>query len=309
MRQVHPVGSIRNEKEVLRMPLTVQAPDGRTVAYAEWGDAKGSPVIALHGTPGGRLSRPHNEDKLRELGIRFVTYDRAGYGWSDRHRGRRVVDCVGDVVAIADALGIDRFATLGGSGGGPHVLAVAAKLGDRVTRAHCVVGIAPYGLDDLDFLDGMDPENVKEFGWALDGEERLMAEVPREAAAVQERVAEDPSKILEGFDLPEADIALLADPRTQEIMRESVADMFANGAWGWIDDDLAFTWPWGFDLAEITVPVEVHYGADDVLVPAAHGRWLAAHVPGATAIVTSGAGHMTSPDEAIEQIRRLAFGD
>ncbi|HEY3842880.1 MAG TPA: alpha/beta hydrolase [Acidimicrobiales bacterium] len=263
----------------------------------------------LHGTPGSRLGRPPAEEKLVELGIRLITYDRAGYGWSDRQPGRRVVDCVGDVAAIADALGLDQFAATGGSGGGPHVLAVAARLGDRVTRAQCVVGVAPYGLDDLDFFAGMDPENVKEFGWALEGEERLVAELPREAAELQARVAQDPSKILEGFDLPEADLAVLGDPRIQAVIREETADMFAHGVWGWIDDDLAFTWPWGFELSEINVPVEVRFGADDVLVPAAHGHWLAANVPGATAVVTSGAGHMSSPEEAIEHLRRMAFGD
>ncbi len=291
------------------MPETVKVADGRSVAYAQWGDPVGMPVMDLHGTPGSRLGRPPDEDKLTALGIRLITYDRAGYGWSDRQRGRHVVDCVGDVAAIADELGLEQFAAMGGSGGGPHLLAVAARLGDRVTRAQCVVGVAPYGLDDLDFLAGMDPENVKEFGWALEGEERLIAELPREAAELQVRVAQDPTKILEGFDLPEADLAILADPRIQGIMREEAADMFANGAWGWIDDDLAFTWPWGFDLSEITVPVEVRFGADDVLVPAAHGHWLAANVPGATVVVTSGAGHMTSPDESIEQLRRLAVGD
>jgi pimeloyl-ACP methyl ester carboxylesterase len=291
------------------MAHTVQVADGRSVAYAEWGDLEGTPVIVLHGTPGSRLGRPSDEEKVKRLGIHLITYDRAGYGQSDRHQGRRVVDCVGDVTAIVDHLGIEQFATMGGSGGGPHVLAVAAKLGERVTRAQCVVGVAPYGVDDLDFLDGMDPENVKEFGWAIEGEERLVAELPKEAAEMQARVAEDPSKILEGFDLPEADIAILGDPRIQAIMRESVADMFANGVWGWIDDDLAFTRPWGFDLEEIKVPVEVRFGADDVLVPAAHGRWLASHVPGATTVVTTDAGHMTSPDESIEQLRRLAFGD
>lgn len=291
------------------MPQTVKLADGRSVAYAEWGDPGGMPVMALHGTPGCRLNRPPDEERIRDLGIRLVTYDRAGYGWSDRHRGRRVVDCVGDVAAVADELGIGAFATMGGSGGGPHVLAVAARLGDRVTRAQCVVGIAPYGGDDLDFLEGMDPENVKEFGWALEGEERLMAEVPKEAAKIQARVADDPTKILEDFNLPEADLAVLADPGIQAVMREATADMFVHGVWGWIDDDLAFAWPWGFALDEIKVPVEVRFGADDVLVPASHGHWLVAHVPGATAVIETGSGHMTPPDEAIEQLRRLAFGD
>jgi pimeloyl-ACP methyl ester carboxylesterase len=290
------------------VPETVRVGD-REVAYAEWGDLGGSPVFMLHGTPGCRLNRPPVDDQLRQLGIHLITYDRAGYGRSTRQRGRRVVDCVEDVAAIADQLDLDRFAAMGGSGGGPHVLAVAARLGERVTRAQCVVGIAPYGAEGLDFLDGMDPENVKEFGWALEGEERLMAEVPPEAEKIQLRVAEDPAKILEDFDLPEADLAILTDPRVQKIMRAATAEMFAEGAWGWIDDDLAFTWPWGFELSEISVPVEVRFGADDVLVPAAHGHWLAAHVPGATAVVETGAGHMTGPDEAIVHLRRLAFGD
>jgi pimeloyl-ACP methyl ester carboxylesterase len=289
------------------MPESVQV-DDRVVTYAEWGDRDGAPVIALHGTPSGRLDRPPDEDKIRDLGIHLITYDRPGYGLSSRHRERRIVDCVDDVAAIADKLGVDRFATLGESGGGPHVLAVAAKLGDRVIQAHCNVGLAPYRVNDLDFFKGMDPENVKEIGWALEGEERLIAELPREAAEFQVRLAEDPTSILEAFDLPDADIAVLADPRIQEITRESTADMFANGVWGWIDDDLAFTWPWGFELSEIKVPVEIRFGADDVLVPASHGHWLATHVPGATVTIETGAGHMTTPEGAIELLRRLAFG-
>jgi pimeloyl-ACP methyl ester carboxylesterase len=213
------------------------------------------------------------------------------------------------VAAIADALGIDRFATWGGSGGGPHVLAVAARLGHRVERAQCVVGLAPYGAEGLDYMEGMDPENVKEFGWALEGEERLITEVPQQAADMQARVAEDPSKLLEEFDLPDADRAILDDPRVKAVWRESIADMFVGGAWGWIDDDLAFTWPWGFELSEITVPVEVQFGAEDVLVPAAHGYWLAAHVPGATTLVKTGSGHLADPEESITQLTRLAFGD
>jgi pimeloyl-ACP methyl ester carboxylesterase len=291
------------------MAQTVEVADGRSVAYAEWGDVEGVPVIALHGTPGSRFGRPPDEDQIKKRGIHLLTYDRAGYGRSERHRGRRVVDCVGDVAAIADHLGIGEFATMGGSGGGPHVLAVAARLGDRVTRVQCDVGVAPYAVDDLDFLDGMDPENVREFGWALEGEERLMAELPKQARAMKFRVALDPARLLEGFELPAADVAILSDPRIHAIMRESVADMFVNGAWGWIDDDLAFTWPWGFDVAEIKVPVEIRFGVDDMLVPASHGRWLAGHVPGATTVVTTGGGHMTSPEDSIEQLRRVAFGD
>jgi pimeloyl-ACP methyl ester carboxylesterase len=112
-----------------------QAPDGRVLTFAEWGSQSGSPVFALHGTPGCRLNRHPNEELVRSAGVRMITYDRAGYGGSDRHRGRIVADDAGDVAAIADSLGVGRFSVFGGSGGGPHALAVAGLLGDRVTRA------------------------------------------------------------------------------------------------------------------------------------------------------------------------------
>jgi len=238
------------------MPQSIRMPDGREVAYAEWGDPGGAPVFSLHGTPGCRLNRPEEEDKLREAGVRLVTYDRPGYGASDRQAGRRVADCVQDIAAIADVLEIERFPVVGASGGGPHALAAGAGLPARVTRVKCLVSPAPYGVDGLDWFDGMDPGNVKEFGWALEGEEVLTRELTREAAELQERVARDPTSILEGFDLSDADLATLADARVQKVMREVTAEMFANGVYGWVDDDLAFAMPWGFDLDAIKVPVE-----------------------------------------------------
>jgi len=214
------------------MPPTIEADDERVLAYAQWGDREGAPVISIHGTPGSRLDRPYDEDKIRALGIHLITYDRPGYGASDRHRGRKVIDCVSDVAIIAAELGITRFAIGGGSGGGPHVLAVAARLGDCVIRAECHVGLAPFGVDDLDFFGGMDPENVKELEWALEGEDRLAVECAREAREYFLRLEEDPASILENYDLPESDLAILADPRDQEITRQSSAEMFASGLWG-----------------------------------------------------------------------------
>jgi pimeloyl-ACP methyl ester carboxylesterase len=218
-----------------------------------------------------------------------------------------VADCAGDVRLIADALGLDDFAVVGRSGGGPHALAVAAGLPDRVTRAQCHVGLAPYPADGLDWASGMDPENVKEINWALEGEDRLFVELEREEAAAQARVAVDPAGFLEGFDLPESDLALLQDPEVQQVMREAMAEMFVlNGVSGWVDDDLSFVTPWGFDLDAITVPIEVRFGESDVLVPASHGHWLVDHVPGATAEVETGKGHLGHPDEMVEHLRRAA---
>jgi pimeloyl-ACP methyl ester carboxylesterase len=277
--------------ETLRTTVT---PDGRVLAFAVWGDPEGFPVMSLHGTPGCRLNRWPNEELYRRRGVCLVTHDRAGYGRSARRRGRSVADEVDDVVAIADHLGFDRFAVTGGSGGGPHALACAALLPDRVVRATCLVGIAPLGSSGLDvdsWLDGMDAENVKEFGWAIAGEEVLSVELEREYALMVERVALDPATVLDGFDLSASDRESLALPEVMQINRESIPELGVNGVWGWVDDDLVAVRPWGFAVGDITVPVLVWYGSVDVLVPPAHGEWLAAHVPGCI-VKVDGSGHL-----------------
>ena len=281
-------------------PSTTTAHEGRTLAYAVWGDPTGFPVLSLHGTPGCRLDRWPNEDVYRELGVRFVTHDRAGYGRSERHPGRSVADEAADVAAIADALGVERFAVSGGSGGGPHALACAALLPDRVTRVTCRVGIAPYGSPGLerdDWLAGMDPENVKEFGWAEAGEEVLAHELEREQVAMEERVAEDPSTLLGDFDLSESDREQLRRPELAAVFRESVVEQAAAGVWGWVDDDLAIVSPWGFQLEAVAVPTLVWYGRTDVLVPSSHGDWLAAHVPNCLVRVDDDSGHLGADPE------------
>jgi pimeloyl-ACP methyl ester carboxylesterase len=272
-----------------------EAADGRTLACAEWGDLTGSPVFGLHGTPGCRLEHHPDDELVRSTGARVITYDRPGYGGSDRHRGRTVADCAGDVAAIADSLGIGRFAVFGASGGGPHALAVAALLGDRVTRAACVVGVAPYEALGDDFFTGMDPENIKEFGWALEGEERLVTELGRKDEERRQRVAADPATLLDIFDLPESDRKFLAREDFAEVIRESAIEATRNGVGGWVDDDLAFISPWGFDPSAIAVLTQVWYGTRDVMVPPGHGEWIARTVPGAI-VKLNELGHMGDPD-------------
>src|SRR3954447_2953045 len=272
----------------------VAAPDGREVAFAVWGDPAGFPVMRMHGTPGCRLMRWPDEEVYGDLGVCFVTHDRAGYGRSTRLRGRQVVDDVDDVRLIADELGFERFGVSGGSGGGPHALACAARLPDRVIRATCAVGIAPYGPPGLDhdaWFAGMDPENIREFGVAFEGEEVLVPELERMQAKFAAQVGGDTPDFLEEYDLSESDRERLARPETMQIISESVREHAVNGVYGWADDDLAFIRPWGFDVSEITVPVLIRCGASDVLVPSAHGDWLAAHVPGCIVKIDD-AGHL-----------------
>jgi pimeloyl-ACP methyl ester carboxylesterase len=282
---------------------TLETPDGRTLAYATWGDPEGFPVLGLHGTPGCRLNRWLDEDVYARAGIWYVTHDRAGYGRSDRHHGRSVADEVADVAALADELGLDRFGVTGGSGGGPHSLACAALLPERVVRAICVVGVAPFGapgLEEDDWLAGMDNENVKEVRKALAGEDVLTPSLETLQKQWEERVAVDPSTVLDDFDLSESDRAELARPEAQERIRETTFEQNVNGVGGWVDDDLAILKPWGFDVGTISVPVLVRYGLTDVLVPPAHGDWIAANVPGCLVEIETSAGHLgENPEEQI----------
>lgn len=289
------------------MDLTAQvatAKDGRSLMFAEWGDPQGLPIFNLHGTPNCRLNRHPNRELVRSTGVRVITYDRPGYGGSDRQRGRAVGDCGADVAAIADALGLDRFAVSGTSGGGPHALAVAALLGERVTRAACVVGVAPYQVLGEGWFVGMDPENVKEFGWALESEARLAVELARLDERRRQRVLGDPSKILAEFELPPSDRAVLAREDFLEVRRESTFESTRNGVGGWVDDDIAFMRPWGFAPASIAVPTLVWYGTADVMVPPGHGEWLARAIPGAVVRLDQ-LGHMGDPDADL--VERFAW--
>lgn len=281
-----------------RTAQAVKAPGGRTLMVAEWGDPDGVPVVLLHGTPGCRLDRHPNEELVLSLGVRLVTYDRPGYGGSDRHRGRRVLECTPDVAAIADALTLGRFAVWGMAGGGPHALAVAARLADRVTRVLCVRCVAPYDALGDGWFTGMDPRNVEELHWAIQGEDRLADALRGEDRKMRQAVLTDPARVLDDFDLPEGDRRLLARPDFAEITRLSTLEQTRNGVWGWVDDDLAFTLPWGFDPASIVVPVRLEFGQADVLVPPSHGTWLASRMPGAEVVVHP-ASSMEDPDQDV----------
>lgn len=283
----------------------VDGPGSRALGVATWGDPEGVPVFTLHGTPGSRLRRPPNEDDVRAAGLRVISYDRPGYGASDRHPGRQVVDCVADISAIADALGLDRFHVTGGSGGGPHALAVAARLGDRVVGVECVVCPAPYDAEGFDWFAGMDQVNISEFGWALDGEETLVRELTREARDMLARMDADPARTLEHVELESADRAVMARTDVQQMLQEMVREAFRPGVWGWVDDDLAMAAPWGFSVSEIEVPVTIRYGAEDVLVPAAHGEWLAEHVPNARVEVDHSGGHLLTPEQQLAWLVEL----
>jgi pimeloyl-ACP methyl ester carboxylesterase len=275
---------------------SVVGPDGRAVAYLDCGDPGGYPVIGLHGTPGCRLSRWPEDALYAGAGVRYITTDRAGYGRSARNRGRLVADEAADILAVADALGLPRFSVVGGSGGGPHALACAALLADRVDRVACQSGLAPLGPDGLTrdaWVGGMGDEIAAELEWAEAGEDVLTAEMTRVQRLMEERIATDPGAIL-GDAANDADVGFLQRAETIEAFRRIVPEQAVNGVGGSVDDTLAFVGSWGFDLSSIRVPVLITYGDDDTSLPVAHGRFLARAVPDALVIETEGGGHFAA---------------
>ena len=282
----------------------IQTLDGRTLAVAEWGDPKGVPVFELHGTPDGRIDWPLDLTLDSRHGIRRLTLDRPGYGESTRLASRSVADIVPDVVAIADALGIERFAITGRSGGGPHVLACAVLAPDRILRCLCKVSVAPCNAEGLDWFAGMTEGNVIELRAALEGEAAVGAFCERMARTMLERISTGHVNIVpDDYELPASDLEQLK--RQQAQFSAKLTHALAPGVDGWVDDDLAFVKPWGFNVADSRVPVWLRYGADDALVPRAHGDWLASQIPHARVDVVD-AGHWD--DSLLEQERAWLAG-
>ena len=255
------------------------------------GPDDGTPVFSLHGTPGAAGVYPALVEAATQRGVRLVSYSRPGYSESPRREGRSVADCAPDVNSVADDLGLGRFHVVGGSGGGPHALACAALLGDRVISAASVAGGAPYGAEGLDWMDGMAKENLEEFDAAIAGPDELRAFLEREAAYMTGTAGEEVVEEL-GDLISEPDRKLITGP-FGEYMGRQLKRALANGIWGWFDDDVAFVTDWGFSLSSISVPVTIWHGGLDKFVPPAHGEWLAAHVPGARAHLIGDEGHVS----------------
>jgi pimeloyl-ACP methyl ester carboxylesterase len=260
--------------------------DGRRLLVEQFGDPRGRPIFLLHGTPGSRLGPKPRPSILYRLGIRLITYDRPGYGGSDRLPERRIVDAVADVVAIADALGLDRFAIVGRSGGAPHALACAAQLPDRVTRTAGLVTLAPPDADGLDWFEGM-TGSVSPFRYTSTDPESVTARLIPLAAQVRS----DPTRLLASlrWELTNSDRWEVTEG-TRSMLLRNYQEALRTSAWGWVDDTLALRSPWGFEPEQITRPVLLWHGQNDMFSPVDHSRWLARRIPRATAVLEPDAG-------------------
>jgi pimeloyl-ACP methyl ester carboxylesterase len=272
--------------------IFVRSADGRQLAVHVSGNPDGHPVVYLHGTPGSRVGPFPRGRVLYELGVRLISFDRPGYGGSDRQPGRRVANVARDVEAIADHLGLGPFAVVGRSGGGPHALACAALLPERVIAAVSVSAPAPFDADRLDWFAGWSPGIAAENRAAAAGR-----------AALEAHWAGAGPEDMSAF-FTDADIAALGG--SWSWLAGVAGQAMQQGDEGFAEDTLAAVRSWGFGPDAIRVPVLIMHGTNDKMVPCAHGEWLAARCPAAELRTVPDAGHITVLDSAPEALAWLA---
>jgi pimeloyl-ACP methyl ester carboxylesterase len=276
----------------------VELSGGRTLHYYDTGEDGPDDRVAVfwhHGSPNIGSPPVPLFAAAADNGLRWVSYDRPGYGGSAQNPGRDVASAAADVAAIADALGIGRFVVLGHSGGGPHALACAALLPERVLAAVSLSALAPFDADGLDWFAGLSPGIAAENRAAMGGQ-----------AALEAHWADAEPEDMGAF-FTKADLAALGGSWS---WLAGVADQaMQQGNEGFLGDVLAGVQPWGFRPDAISIPVLILHGDKDRMVPTAHGEWLAAHCPTAELRLAPGAGHITvldSAPSALEWLRAQA---
>jgi pimeloyl-ACP methyl ester carboxylesterase len=278
-----------------RREFEICVADGsRRLIAEEAGPEDGEVVLFHHGAPGSRRMFDRHIEEGAKRGLRHVAYSRPGYEGSDRLPGRTFADAAAEAAAVADALGVDSFATLGVSGGGGPSLACAALLPDRVTVAASVSALGPRLGEGLDWLRGAAQSNLEEFAVLEAGGNRLADRIREEVR--EWRKITTVEELLKSFDdlFCEADRDLSEDFHAYQV--QGCQRIEPDEIWGWFDDDWAMWRPWGFDLAAISVPVTIWQGGEDMFVPPQNAEWLADQVPGAKLNLLPEEGHLSLVD-------------
>lgn len=270
---------------------TLSLSDGRTLGYAEYGPSDGDPLVFCHGTPGSRYTRHPNGSFLEERGIRQVTLDRPGYGQSTYDSERELLDWPEDVREVADTLGFDQFAIAGISGGGPHALACAARIPERLTGVAILNGMGP--LDAPGATDGMALKNRLAF--KISGLP-IISRVQTWLAVRQ--IRKDPDTVIDalGDSFADVDEQVLQRPEVRAMLRQDLSEAVRQGTEGWRREDRILARSWGFELAEISTHVDLWHGELDMNAPITMGRYVADQLQSCTAHIYPDEGHLLMVD-------------
>ena len=270
--------------------------DGRALDYITNDSENSSAILFHHGTPGECTGWQTWFDEIN--GVKAIAASRPGYGLSDRNKGRTVARDLDDLSELLEFLKVESFVSVGWSGGGPHAINMTRH--SLCKGAITLAGVGEWGNSDLNFLDGMGPENHDEFGAALAGEVQIEDWMKRNSPGMKNISAPD---LVAGFG------GLIGDA-DKKALTSDVADVYAASFrralsvsyYGWLDDDLAFVQKFGFDLAKVNKPILVWQGDDDFMVPKAHSEWLAKHIPTAKLNFVPGHGHISLGEDYRSEI-------
>jgi pimeloyl-ACP methyl ester carboxylesterase len=272
--------------------------DGREMAWRWWGEPDGTPVLRIQGTPSSRLQYNPDPSALRETGARYLMADRAGYGGSARKPGRGIADIADDYAELAEAHGLDRVPAMGTSGGGPHVLALAARHPEKVTAVTVVVGASPLAPQEVEHLVGVNAQ-----GYAL--AERGWQQLYDFLAQVRGRLLSDEGMQGVLSDAPATDRAIMENPAWQRMSRANLAETLKQGAEGWTDESMALHRAWDFDPGDVKTSVTWWAGDDDKNVPLSAAQRVVSRLRQVDLRVWHHEGHFASLIHDKEIVREL----
>ncbi len=287
----------------------IRLSDGRRLAYAQYGAEDGYPVLYCHGFPSSRREARLLHEAAVATGAQVIAPDRPGYGDSDDAPGRSLAGWADDCAALAQQLGLERFAVVGVSGGGPYALACARHpSGHRRARLTACTLVCPLGAvyrDEL--LDQMNP--AARASLLLGRQPTWLAKLVY-GAPTTAILARWPDLVEQLRDIaaPPADRAVLREGDTARILNRTIGDAMQNGAPGARRDLSLYTNPWGLDLDRINRPIRIWHGEADGTVPIAHARWLAEQLPNAHLTELPGEGHYSVPIRYARQILSELLG-
>jgi pimeloyl-ACP methyl ester carboxylesterase len=283
---------------------TIKLRDGRALAFSEWGDLQGKPVVLFHGTPASRLFCP-DEDATEAAGVRLITVDRPGYGRSDPRPGRTLFDWVDDYGELADFLALSACPIIGWSGGGPYAMACAVRLPDRVPAIGLAaspgpVAEVPGALDEL----APDDQLVAEL-WDRD-RIAAIAEIERQC----QPWADDPEMVFREMAKAhpdDHDTQLMVGSGAVEPFQQMMREGARQGSTGWASDHVAgWLTPWGFSLSDILQEVHVWWGDADRFVSRVNTDYLATTIPRSKLVIYPGEGHSVPLSHWGEMLRVLS---